>query len=171
MNKIATFALIVTTIALGLPLPVRAAQTRVQGTVNGKALDRRGEPLGVCALRLRNIGSGRVEQETGTDQAGQFTFQSVPVGDYLVEVVDSNGKIIATSSPVTITADSPATSGVMLVSPEEVRQGCVTAAVYIPPQPHGNFFTSTAGIVVIAAASAGIIAVAASATGKASPSR
>ncbi len=176
MNRIAALALIVAMIGLGIPVPAAAAQARtdqtpLKGTITGKAMDRRGEPLSLCSLRLRNIASGQVIQVAGSDAAGQFTFQLIPVGEYLVEIVDSHGNIIATSPPVSITDVSPVIADVPIVSPEEVGEGCSVAGGAYVPKKRGGFFKSTAGMILIAAASAGIVAAATSSDCKCSPSK
>ncbi len=154
MKRALALALIAAMVVGALPTPAQAKPGQAtSGTINGKASDRRGEPLGVCNVRLRNVATGNLVQTVGTDSAGQFAFNNVPIGDYIVEIVDSAGKLIATSAPVTITSSGPVVTGVSVVSPEEVHQGCV-AAVLLPTE-QGRFFTSTAGIVVLVAAAAG----------------
>lgn len=62
-------------------------------TILGSAWTANNAPISQARLRLRNVISGRVEATAIANDAGQFAFENVEGGSYLVELVDEAGKI------------------------------------------------------------------------------
>jgi hypothetical protein len=52
-------------------------------------------PIPNGTLRLRNVVSGRVEATTASDVAGEFTFENLEGGTYVIEYVNEGGKVVA----------------------------------------------------------------------------
>jgi hypothetical protein len=83
---------------------------------------------------------------TTTNAAGQFSFVGLNAGNYVVEVVNATGTVIATSTPTAVAAGSVATVGVSVA-------GAVVAGTAATAAP---FFGSTLGIAAVAAAGAAV---------------
>lgn len=69
-------------------------QTQVVGTV----IDIRQMPVANAKVRLRNLNTGQIEQETETNDKGEYVFQLADPGTYVVEMVTIDGTIIALSN-------------------------------------------------------------------------
>lgn len=60
----------------------------------GGAWEADNTPIPQARLRLRNVVSGRMHAVTVADDLGQFAFQSVEPGSYVVELVAESGKVL-----------------------------------------------------------------------------
>ena len=69
-------------------------QTRIIGTV----IDIRQVPVAHAKLRLRNLNTGRIEQEAESDDQGNYEFAVVEPGSYVVEMVLVDGTVVALSN-------------------------------------------------------------------------
>ena len=96
-------------------------------------------------MRLRNVASGKVEATTSAAGNGEFAFENVEGGTYVIEYVDQGGKVLAVGH-------------VFSVAPGE------TVATFIrlgTTRPWFAALFSNAGAAVVAtAASLGVTAVA-----------
>lgn len=102
-------------------------------------------PIKEANLRLRNVVTGKIEALTKANDVGQFAFENVNGGSYVVELVTASGKIQTVGHVFTI-------------APGE------TVATFVrvgTKAPWGTaFFNNTANAVASAAASEGITAIA-----------
>jgi hypothetical protein len=88
------------------------AQTPVQGVelsaraaiITGTVLDLDDQAMPGAHLRLRNVTSGRIVATTRGNEDGEFRFDGVMPGKYLVEIVDENGNIRGVSQTFTLKA-------------------------------------------------------------------
>jgi len=111
-----------------------------------------------ATIRLRNLADGQLAGSTTANAAGQFSFVGLEAGNYVVEVVNAAGAVVASSAPIPVAAGAAVTVGVSAAA-------AVAAA-------GGSFFGSTLGIVSVVAAGAAVGGVAVVATRPAaSPSR
>ncbi len=88
-----------TTLLDGAPM----AEVRQEfGTIAGTAESAPKQPLANHTVRLRDINTGQTSTvpTTTTNALGEFTFNGVNPGSYIIEVVDPDGIIIGTSSLV-----------------------------------------------------------------------
>jgi hypothetical protein len=116
-------------------------------TILGVALDSLDSPLPNAKLRLRNAQTGHVEALALSDRAGEFGFESLDPGSYVVELLDDRGAVLAASELVTVDVGETV---VTLVKQVNRRTGV------------GIFgFGNTALAVIGSAAAAGVLAVAA----------
>jgi hypothetical protein len=69
-------------------------ETRIVGTV----IDIRQIPVVKAKVRLRNLNTGNIEQSTETNEKGEYAFEAVEPGSYVVEMVLTDGTIIALSN-------------------------------------------------------------------------
>ena len=102
-------------------------------------------PIKQASLRLRNVVTGKVEALTKANEAGQFAFENINGGSYVVELVTASGKIQTVGHVFTI-------------NPGETVATFVRAGTKVP---WGTaFFNNTANAVSSSAASQGITAIA-----------
>lgn len=116
-----------------------------RSTILGSAWNSDGSPIPGASLRLRNILTGKVDGVAKANDAGQFTFENVERGTYVVELVNDAARIRAVGNVFTIAPGETVTTFVRL----ERRVGWVA-----------GIFSSTAANVSAAAAAAGIAAIA-----------
>jgi hypothetical protein len=141
--------------------PVVAGTARVVGTgtrttagasfgsrstsILGAAWNIDNSPIKGANLRLRNVVSGKVEAIAKANDVGQFAFENIEGGSYVVELVSEAGKIQTVGHVFTI-------------APGETVATFVRLGTKVP---WGTaFFSNTASSVASAAASEGITAIA-----------
>ena len=157
------FVLLIALAFIGVSVPSALAAQQDQGQICGVAKDANQAPLPAgTTVRLRNAANGQVAGETKTDNQGGFCFAGLPAGNYIVEIVDGTGKIIGTSASIGLAA------GAMVVSGISVASSVAGAAAAVAG---GSFFTSTAGIVLLAGVGGAVVIGAIAATGDASSSK
>jgi hypothetical protein len=127
----------------GLRTPAKAASSG-SGSVRGVVWNADNTPLPNAKVRLRNLHTGRVDAAAAANENGQFRFDSLESGSYVIELVGPDGRVIALGQS-------------FRVEPGE------TVATFIrlgarPPRFAG-LFSNTAAAVISAASSAGVTAV------------
>lgn len=143
------FVLVLALARLGWPAavcPVTAAAlaTGAAPSVTGVAWDAHDAPIAGPRVRLRDLRSAKIAAAVQGDDTGRFTFESVESGQYVVELVDAKGRVLAVGSPFTL---SPGATVATFV-----RLGSRAPAV-------GALFGNTAAAVISSAAGLGITAV------------
>ena len=121
----------------------RSVVTDMLGTVVGHAWRADNSPLPQAHVRLRDVRTGRAVANTVADDRGQFTFDRVPTGAYVVELVDDDQRVLALGP-------------LLGLSPDETVTTFVRLATQSPWGSH--FFTNAAAAVIAAASSLGITA-------------
>jgi hypothetical protein len=116
MRKLASIALIAALATAGVPSAAFAAS---QGAAQSAAVAgtvRRANARVVpnANVQIRNVDNGDVAGRTTTDEAGAFAFAGLAPGNYVVEVVDAAGKVLAIGTPFSLTAGATASSSVIL---------------------------------------------------------
>lgn len=171
MRRIAALAAAFSMVLLSAPLyaaPIggtRAAlraQTQTGG-INGTATGSQGQTLASYTIRVRNADTGQLAGSTTTGATGQFTFTGLDPANYVVEIVDQAGHIIGTSSMLSVAAGQTVsmTVGASMTAGAAAIAGGAT-----------GFWTSTAGILTIAAVGAGVTGIVVAVNkSNASPSR
>src|SRR5262245_37103891 len=156
-------------VALSLALmlsvvPTVSAAAVSAGRISGLARTLDGRYLGGQLARLRSLDIGHVADVTTTSTVGEFSFRGLTAGSYVVELISTSGYVVATSAPVVLTTRRMTAEGVTATAP-------VTATQAQQAGTAGGFWTSTAGIITIAAIAAGVIAGVVVATNDESPSQ
>lgn len=123
----------------------RTDAVTVAGTILGTVWDAQSQPVPDARVRLRNLTSGRIQAITRANSAGQFKFSNVERGDYLLELVNDEARVIAVSQTFT-------------VAPGETVATFVRMGARLPW--FLEFFSNAATSVVSTAASIGVTAVA-----------
>jgi hypothetical protein len=114
-------------------------------TIIGSAWTAENQPIPEARLQLRNVISGRIEATTVANSAGQFTFQNVEGGSYVVELINTGGKVQLAGH-------------VFSIAPGETVATFVRAGTKVPW--FTGFFNNTVSAVSSTAASEGIAAIA-----------
>ena len=146
------FSVVPTVSAVGAPL----------GQISGFALSQAGAHLGGQVARVRSLDIGHVADVTTTNAAGAFSFTRLSAGHYIVELV-SNGYVVGTSAPVALTARDMTADGVTATAASAAQAQAGVLA--------GSFWTSTIGIITLAAIGVGIVTAVVVVKNNASPSR
>ena len=145
-----------------IPRQTVTARNATQAQLHGTVVTPDGRPVPRTTVRARNLNSGDIDGATVTTMEGDFTI-TVPPGPYLIEVVDSGGRIIGTSALA-----SASTATTVTVPTITITTGAESAAGFA-----AVFGGTTARAAIIsAAATAGVVGVVvARDTTVASPSR
>lgn len=100
------------------PGPRTLAGTRdsIFATIQGNALDAANHPLADGVVRLRDARFGKVSSSELTDKAGLFAFGAMDPGSYVVELIDRNNVVLATSELLTVGPGETASAVVKLPS-------------------------------------------------------
>jgi hypothetical protein len=113
-------------------------------SILGAAWNMDNSPIKEANLRLRNVVSGKVEALTKANDAGQFAFENINAGSYVVELVTEAGRTLTVGHVFTI-------------APGETVATFVRLGTKVP---WGTaFFNNAARSVASSAASAGITAI------------
>jgi hypothetical protein len=118
-------------------------------SVMGFAWSPTSDPLPGAPVQLRNVLTGRVEATAHTSSAGEFLFDHVEGGTYVVELVNENGRVLALGAPFTVGQGETVATFVRLGAPASWFSGA---------------FTNAAEAAISSAASLGVTAVAPPAT-------
>ena len=154
MKRLMALALVLALAGLGVPAgSLQAAgrqvtgQQAAPGQIAGAARHENGQPAVNYMVRVRNAATGAVAgATTATTQAGEFSFSNLAPGTYVVEVLDRSGRILATSTSITLGTGAMQIVGVAItLTNSDALAGAVAAG-------GGNFFKSTAGILLMAGA-------------------
>lgn len=124
--------------AMGRTAAARAA------VVRGVVWKADNSPFPGPKVRLRNLHSGRVEATAVGTEVGQFSFNQIESGTYMVELVDDNGKVVAVGQTFRIESGDTIATFVRLPAPQSWYAGV---------------FGNTAAAVLAAASSAGLTAI------------
>lgn len=87
----------------GEPQPV--IRLKGDNVIRGFVLDAGGQSVPDVPIRLREVSTGRVQDLRRAGSAGEFTFEQVPPGRYVVEVLDEDGRVIAIGQSFTVPVD------------------------------------------------------------------
>lgn len=121
-----------------------AAATRVT-SIRGAAWNADNSPIPNARLRLRDVATGRIAATTVANDVGQFTFDRVEGGSYIIELVSETGKILTVGHT-------------FIVAPGETVATFVRLGAKVPW--FEGFFANAGSAVAASAASLGVTAIA-----------
>jgi hypothetical protein len=124
--------------------PMRAGTSSAAGTILGTVWDAQNQPVPDAQVHLRNLTTGKIEATTGASQVGQFTFQTVEGGNYVLELVNEGGRVIAVGQ-------------MFSVAPGETVATFIRLGAKLPW--FAGFFNNAAASAVSTAAGIGVTAV------------
>jgi hypothetical protein len=106
-------ALVVALTTAGVPsnLAAQADPGGLRGTAYSSDL----QPLPNTKVQVRNIQTGDSVASTMSGPAGEFSFSFLPAASYVIELVDSMGRLVGMSAPFTLASGAAATVSVVMV--------------------------------------------------------
>jgi hypothetical protein len=145
MNRVLALALVVSMAGTSSVFAAGAAQAPANSSMSGSVRNPSGRSIANATVRLRDLQTGQLAGTTTSDAAGQFSFPGLAAGSFTVEIVNASGEIIGSSAPISV-EPGQAITGVVVSTTESKKKG-------------GAFFTSTAGLIAIAASGAAVAGV------------
>jgi hypothetical protein len=121
-----------------------SASTRQVGAISGTAWNLDDSPIADARLRLRDVSSGLVLMGTQADSLGRFVFLRVPPGNYVVELVGDEDRVLALGH-------------VFSLGPGETVVTFIRLGSRVPW--YEGFFSNAAAAALATAASLGVTAV------------
>jgi hypothetical protein len=180
MRRFIAFALSSTLVLQAAPLMAAPALRGVRtagsqqglatGALSGTAQTPAGQTLANYTVQARNLENGQVAASSTTNGAGGFSFGGLSPASYVVEIVDSSGKIIGSSAATSVGAGTTATVAVSATTAAATAGAGAAAGAPAAGGGMGSAF-STALIVTTVAVAAGVAGVVVVARDEASPSR
>src|SRR5687767_10424036 len=99
-----SFAVLVMVVMAVAPILAQSS-----GALTGVAQNADKAPLPGFRVQVRNANTGELAGSTTSNQAGQFSFGSLQPGNYVVEIIDSAGRVVGLSPSLTVAAGSTVT--------------------------------------------------------------
>jgi hypothetical protein len=124
---------------------VRPGEGTRATSVFGYIWNARNQPIANAILQLRNVTSGKIEATTAAADNGEFTFERIAAGTYIIEYITETGKVLAVGHVFTVAEGETVATFIRLS--EQTRW-------------YAALFGSAGAAVVAAAASLGVTAVA-----------
>ena len=85
-------------------------------TITGRALSADQHGLANETVRLRSVTSGQLLRVTTSAQGGSYSFPAVAPDTYVIELVDKTGRILGTTQPFLVEANTAPTMSVVATS-------------------------------------------------------
>jgi hypothetical protein len=82
-----------------LTQPALRAGAQDTGAISGTAKKEAKRPYTDYSVRARNVQQGVIAATVQLDQSGNFSVPSIDPANYLVELLDSKGKVVCTEGP------------------------------------------------------------------------
>jgi hypothetical protein len=124
------------------------------GQISGQAFDFAGRRLAGVTVRLRNMGNGLTFGSALSGASGNFSFSSLNAGTYVVEMGNAAGQVIGTSRVIPLTPGQMVAAEIGVTAAAGAESAAIGQAG--ARSSAGSVFTSTLGIVVVAAVAAGV---------------
>jgi len=118
MRRVIAVVLASLLVLAGTPQTYAAAKS--PGTITGVSRSTAGQPLGDHVVRVRSVRTGDVVATATTSVNGSFVVPNLDPGSYVVEIVDTAGRIVGTSAIATLAEGSTASLMVTAASSELV---------------------------------------------------
>ena len=115
MRSVLALALAVSLVAGGLSSTVLAAGQQIV-TITGRALSPDQHGLANTTVRLRSVTSGQLLRVTTSAQGGSYSFPAVAPDTYIIELVDRSGRMVGTTEPFVVEANSAPVVSVVATS-------------------------------------------------------
>jgi hypothetical protein len=86
-------------VAVAISLASAGVMAQQQGQISGTAKDQAKEPYADYSVRVRDVANGQIGGTTALDNSGAFTVASLPTANYVVELLNKDGKVVCTEGP------------------------------------------------------------------------
>jgi hypothetical protein len=133
MRRIVVLVLALTVALQTAPTFAFAAGVAAQGTatLSGTARSSNGQPIESCTVQLRDVLTGQLVGTKTCTRAGAFMFTGLNPGNYVVEVVNAQGVVIATSAVSAVAAGATVTMTVTAATAVAATSGGISTAVIL----------------------------------------
>jgi len=89
----------VAAVVVALAFANAAVMGQQQGQISGTAKDQAKEPYTDYSVRVRDVVQGQVGGTATLDRTGAFTVPNLPAANYVVELMNKDGKVVCTEGP------------------------------------------------------------------------
>jgi hypothetical protein len=89
------------------PLSAAGRQDAPAGLLGGKADDEAKQPYTDYTVRARDVAQGTIAATVPLDSRGRFSLTGLGTTNFLVELVNKNGKVVCTEGPYLLTQAAP----------------------------------------------------------------
>jgi hypothetical protein len=113
---------LVTVMTMAAPLGARASQ-QDSIALKGRAFTTSLQAFADARVQIRDLKTGLLVNSTTTNPTGEFSFENLKPGDYIVELADGSGNVLGMSAPFTLGAARIASVSVVAVAPGAVTTG------------------------------------------------
>ena len=169
MRRILSFGLTVALAASGLQSNLHAASqvgaSQETATLTGRALRTDLQAFPNASVRLRSVTTGELLRATTSGPSGDYSFPDIPAGNYVVELVDSTGRIVGMTAPFRVEGSTAPAMSIVATSSSGAMMASASAGVSLL-----GLGPATTAAVLGAAGAAAVTAVV-STRPEASPSR
>ena len=122
MRRFLSTALVTVMTMAGAPLGVMASpQDSI--ALKGRAFTASLKELPDTRVQIRDLTTARLVNSTTSTATGEFSFENLKPGDYIVELADASGNVLGMSAPFTLGAARSATVSVVASAPGAVAAG------------------------------------------------
>jgi carboxypeptidase family protein len=122
MRRFLSTVLVTVMTMAGAPLGVVAAQQN-SIALRGRAFTAKLQTLPDARVQIRDLNTAQIVNSTTSNATGEFSFEGLKPGDYIVELADASGNVLGMSAPFTLGAARAATVSVVAVAPGAVTAG------------------------------------------------
>lgn len=122
MRRFLSTVLVTVMTMAGAPLGARASQ-QDSIALKGRAFTTRLQAFPDARVQIRDLKTGLLVNSTTTNPTGEFAFENLKPGDYIVELADGSGNVLGMSAPFTLGAARIASVSVVAVAPGAVTTG------------------------------------------------
>lgn len=127
-----------------LALAVAADAGQGTGRISGVARDAQSQVLANVKVQLRNVDTGQLVATSRAGADGRFEFSGLAPANYVVEIVNDDGKIVGLSPSTALAAGGVITGLSVAATAAGALAGAAAAGGV------GSFFASTGGILLLA---------------------
>src|SRR5262245_44313223 len=99
-RQVLATGLLVALVTAMVPIQLMAQQT---AAISGTAKNEAKKPYTDYTTRARNTQNGAIAGTVMLDQNGDFNLTGLPAANYVVELLDKNGKVVCTEGPYSLT--------------------------------------------------------------------
>src|SRR4051794_19155944 len=103
MRKFVSTLLVTAVTVAGAPFGMRALAAE-SVTLTGTAYTSTKQPFANVRVQIRDIKSAQVVSSTTSSASGEYSFENLPAGTYIAEIVDGSNKVLGMSTPFTLGA-------------------------------------------------------------------
>jgi hypothetical protein len=116
MRRLLALAIALSLASPGLSSTLLAAGQGQIVTITGRALSADQRGLANTMVRLRSVTTGQLLRVTTSAEGGSYSFPAVAPDTYIIELVDRDGRMVGTTEPFVVEANTAPTMSVVATS-------------------------------------------------------